>query len=218
MTAIAIFVKTPGLSAVKTRLAAGIGAEAATEFHRLGAACAGAAAAACGASYWAVAERDGLCRWSDRPALWQGEGGLGSRMSRIYEDLLAHHGAVLLIGADSPQVTPEQLRGAATSLGPATPFVVGHARDGGFWLFGGCTPLPTTVWESVAYSTPNTCRDFLAALAPHGATIRASDLFDVDLPADLPDLLSALRALPAPNAAQARLAEWLAALPACRGL
>ena len=120
MTAIALFVKTPGLSPVKTRLARGIGDAAATTFHRLAAACAGSAAASCGPampSYWAVAEPDGLAAWCDRTSLWQGAGGLGARMGHIYRVLLERHGRVLLIGADSPQVTPDLLRRAGRDAG-----------------------------------------------------------------------------------------------------
>jgi glycosyltransferase A (GT-A) superfamily protein (DUF2064 family) len=120
--AVAIFVKTPGLSPVKTRLAAGgMGAEAATEFHRLSVA---GVARACGddvAPYWAVAEREALAppAWRGFPAIWQGEGGLGARLDRIYATLLQRHGRVLLIGADAPQITPD-LRDALRALPDAT--------------------------------------------------------------------------------------------------
>lgn len=215
VTAVALFVKTPGLSPVKTRLARGIGDAAATTFHRLAADCAGAAAAACGPampSIWAVAEPDGLVAWCDRPALWQGEGGLGARMSRIYLALLERHGQVLLIGADSPQVTPGLLRHAAGMLERGGPFVLGPAHDGGFWLFGGRVPLPPSLWDGVTYSAPSTGRDFLAALQPHGACPIIDGLLDVDTASDLPDLLAALLALPAPSLPQKRLTAWLTAL------
>ena len=48
MTAVAIFVKTPGLSPLKTRLAKGIGSALATEFHRRAAAAVSAVARAAG--------------------------------------------------------------------------------------------------------------------------------------------------------------------------
>jgi len=104
--AVAIFVKTPGLSPVKTRLAAGVGVEAATEFHRLAAASVAGVARACGEEivpYWAVAEQEALDApaWRGFPTIWQGEGGLGARLDRIYATLLLRHGRVLLIGADA---------------------------------------------------------------------------------------------------------------------
>lgn len=120
--AVAIFVKTSGLSPVKTRLAVGgMGAEAATEFHRLAAASVAGVARACRddvAPYWAVAEREALAApaWRGFPAIWQGEGGLGARLDRIYATLLQRHGRVLLIGADAPQITPDLLREAAGAI------------------------------------------------------------------------------------------------------
>ena len=216
MTAIAVFVKTPGLSPVKTRLARGVGEAAATMFHILAADCAGAAAAACGpavASVWAVAEPDGLATWRDRPAVWQGAGGLGARMSRVYLALLERHGRVLLIGADSPQVTPALLQRALRMLDEAASFVLGPARDGGFWLFGGRMPLPPSLWDGVTYSTQQTGRDFLAALGPHGRCAVVDELLDVDSASDLPDLTAALHALPAPSLPQQRLTAWLTTLP-----
>ena len=56
--AAAIFVKTPGLSPLKTRLATGIGAAAATDWYRLAARATAAAVAQLPnlVAYWAVAE------------------------------------------------------------------------------------------------------------------------------------------------------------------
>ncbi|WP_376098022.1 DUF2064 domain-containing protein [Roseomonas sp. CCTCC AB2023176] len=169
---IGIFVKTPGLSPLKTRLAATLGAEATLRFYRLAAASVRAAALAAGdavAPYWAVAEAEALAHpeWAGLPTLPQGEGGLGERMAAIYAALLERHGRAILIGADAPQVTPGLLRDAVRAL-DASPYVIGPAEDGGFWLFGGRAPVPDAVWTGVAYSRDDTAARFLAALAPHG--------------------------------------------------
>jgi len=206
MTAVAIMVKTPGLSPVKTRLAAGLGRAGAATFHGLAAAAIGSVAAGM-ISYWAVAEAD-ADGWQDRPRLWQGEGGLGARMARVYDTLLRRHGRVLLVGADSPQTTPALLRLAAETLDD-TPFVLGPALDGGFWLFGGRLPVPDAVWQSVRYSAPDTGARFLDSIRPLGSVSLTAAQLDADRADDLPVVLAALRALPDATAAQRALAEWL---------
>lgn len=215
LTAVAIFVKTPGLSPVKTRLARGIGSAHATEFHSRAAAAVGAVARAAApdlAPYWAVAEQDALAHpaWSAFATLWQGDGDLGTRLDRVYSELLERHGSVLLIGADAPQVTPALLRHAARTVRDAEPpYAIGPATDGGFWLFGGRAPVPPDVWRSVAYSRANTGAQLAEALRRFGSISLLPALADTDEAADLPALTSALRCLRDPLPEQATLAAWL---------
>ena len=93
MSGVAIFVKTPGHSPVKTRLAADRG-QAWTEawYRRAAAAVAAVARATIATSYWAVAEPEAIATgaWPDLPAIAQGDGGLGSRMARVHAELVAH--------------------------------------------------------------------------------------------------------------------------------
>lgn len=220
-TALAIFVKTPGRSPVKTRLAAGIGEQQAIEFHRRAARA--VAEVACRVRkdrndfrpHWAVAERaalDDAC-WSDLPRCWQGKGSLGERLHRVYDDLFTHHGRVLLVGADAPQLTADLLHCAIAALDrPATPFVLGEADDGGFWLFGGRRPVPAAVWSGVGYSQPDTSLQLRAALQSQGDIATLPSLTDVDEAADLATLAGALAEMPDPLPAQRQLASWLAAL------
>ncbi|HYZ63310.1 MAG TPA: DUF2064 domain-containing protein [Acetobacteraceae bacterium] len=214
MTAVAIFVKTPGLTPVKTRLARGIGAAAATEFHVRAASCVAAVARAAMPDvhpYWAVAEQAGIRDplWAALPSVWQGEGKLGARLHQVYSGLLRRHGAVLLIGADAPQVTPGLLSHVAHALQRGAPCTMGPASDGGFWLFGGRAPVPELVWNSVAYSRQDTGAQLLAALRPFAEVSICSALSDADRPEDLPGLLAALSELAEPLPEQASLAVWL---------
>lgn len=186
-TALAIFVKTPGLSPVKTRLAAAIGRDAAEHFHRQAAACVAIAARAVGAAltpYWAVAEAEGLddAQWQSLPRLWQGEGDLGARMARVYDTLLARHGSALLIGADVPQVMADDLSAAVAAVSqPDTPWVLGPAADGGFWLVGGRLPIPRAAWRDTPWSQPDTTVRFVSALVTVPARLRTlRDVDDVD--------------------------------------
>jgi rSAM/selenodomain-associated transferase 1 len=211
MTALAIFVKTPGLSPLKTRLAAGIGAERAAHFYLLAVASVAEVAAATMpilTPYWAVAEAEALAHemWSGFPVVSQGEGGLGDRLDHVYRTLQERHGSVLLIGADAPQITPDLLVQAATH---ARPFVLGPALDGGFWLFGGARPIDASVWRSVTYSVAQTAEQLLQALTGAGDVQFVEALRDVDREDDLEPLRAALDRLPAALDAQMALSRWV---------
>jgi uncharacterized protein len=216
---LAIFVKTPGLSPVKTRLAHGIGAAAAERFHHHAAAAVADVARQARQTlpaltvYWAVAEAEAMTApaWRDLPCLSQGGGDLGARMRRIYDTLRARHGAALLIGADAPQLQATDLQTACHALATADA-VIGPSVDGGFWLFGGRVALPDAAWDATPWSQADTRERFVGALgAVRVATLRT--LRDVDDRDDLPALRDALAALPAPTPTQCALAEWLRDLP-----
>lgn len=213
---LAIFVKTPGHSPLKTRLAAGIGREAAEAFHRLAVAAVAEVARAAQAQrpglcvYWAVAEASALddALWRDFPVLAQGEGDLGARMRTVCDQLRAMHGRALLIGADAPQLTAGDLCDACDAL-DAQPCVLGPSEDGGFWLLGTCAALPEAVWRHTPWSQPDTAARFLAH-AGMPAVARLRSLRDVDTADDLSALATALDALPDPLPAQRRLRASLA--------
>jgi glycosyltransferase A (GT-A) superfamily protein (DUF2064 family) len=217
--AIAIFVKTPGRSPLKTRLAACIGETAAVGFYRAATAATAAVVQQFvdqrGASaYWAVAEADALddACWAGLPRLAQGEGGLGERMGRVHATLVERHGGGLLIGADAPQLQASELARADAWLDAAAPrLVIGPARDGGFWLFGGNRALPLADWTAVRYSRADTAHDFRCAMDRHGAWMSVATLDDVDHGEDLPALLGALQQLPAPLPEQRQLIALLGA-------
>jgi hypothetical protein len=192
--AVAVFVKTPGLSPVKTRLAAGIGEARATEFHRLASLAVAETARLAGAAvYWAVAEQKGLADplWAGHERLWQGDGELGARMSRVYRKLLGRHPeGVALLGGDSPQLAPSLVAGALRGAGRS--YVLGPARDGGFYLFAGNRPLPQDIWESVAYGQADTGERFRRAAERFGPVALLEPSFDVDTADELALLASAL--------------------------
>lgn len=221
--ALAIFTKTPGLSPVKTRLAEAIGTDAAVRFHRLAAAATAEVAAACTDAVdpcWAVAEDDprALAVWPGFPTVRQGPGGLGKRMHRVYTELQARHGAALMIGTDIPQLHPALIRRAVAMLDdPRADYVLGPARDGGFWLFGGKRPVTETTWMSVPYSGPDTADSLCRNLAGSGELRRLPILTDVDAAADLAALGSALARLDSPTPAQRMLIEWLLTDPPAVG-
>jgi rSAM/selenodomain-associated transferase 1 len=216
--ALAIFVKTPGLSPIKTRLAHTIGATAADEFYRLAISAIAAVARSTVAAgvelkpYWAVAERAALADpdWREFPTLWQGIGELGDRLEHVHAELRARHERVLLIGADAPQISSADFAAALTALrNPATPFTVGRAADGGFWLLGSRAEIPRRVWQAAHYSNARTADELSAALGALGNIAWLSQLTDVDTADDLPCLLRELAALTAPLPEQGAVHAWI---------
>ncbi len=216
---LAIFVKTPGHSPLKTRLAAGICRESAERFHRLAAEAVAAVARAAQAmlpglaTAWAVAEDSALddALWSGLPRIAQGTGDLGARMRHVVERLCSAHGGALLLGADAPQLRVDDLVAAVRALDDHD-HVLGPSADGGFWLFGTRKPVPATAWTATPWSQAGTAERFIAALGtPRIARLRT--LRDADAADDLPPLLAALDALPHPRPEQRRLADWLRNAP-----
>ncbi len=221
---IAIFVKTPGYSPLKTRLAHAIGADAAREFHLLSAGA--VAAVACRAqrdmpvlaTHWAVAETAALGNpaWASLPAIGQGEGDLGARMGRVTDGLLARFDAALLLGADAPQIEAGDIIAAVDALASHR-HVIGPSADGGFWLFATHGQVPAAAWSGTPWSQTDTAARFCEAMCDtpaDPAIARLRSLRDVDTAEDLPPLLSALEALRDPLPEQQRLARWLRDLTA----
>lgn len=214
---IAIFVKTPVLSPVKTRLWPDIGQRQAEALYLISAeAVASVAQQASGEipveTYWAVAEEFAMHTdaWIDLPLLPQGTGDLGQRMDRVYRELRQRHHAAILIGADAPQLRAQELQRAAQWLcSVESRLVIGRARDGGFWLFGGNSPIAPQAWSQARYSEPDTCQHFVRAMGAFGRWAELEQLRDIDTAEDLVPVLSSLDTIPEPTAAQTRLIGWL---------
>ena len=209
-SAIAIFVKTPGLSPIKTRLAKTLGQVAAENAYRLSVKSIKATVVQVNAdSYCAVAEQGGL-----RDPLWQGLecihtglGCLGQRQHQIYQRLLQRYQRVILIGSDSPQLTADLLHQAIDTL-RTEQFVVGPALDGGYYLFAGKSQLSQEFWTHLSYSRADTCDNLLAAL-PAKASLLAP-IADLDTAEDLPQLHRELTALGAALSPQQRaVMTWI---------
>jgi rSAM/selenodomain-associated transferase 1 len=66
--------------------------------------------------------------------------GLGERLAAAFEDV---GGPALLVGMDTPQLTPELLREGIDALrAPGVDAVLGPSLDGGYWSVGFATPAP----------------------------------------------------------------------------
>jgi len=184
-TAIAIFVKTPSLSPIKTRLAETIGKENAEEFYRLSLNAVAKTAQEINAKfYWAVAEKEGVNNpiWLEFESTHTGKGELGERQYNIYSALLENHENVILVGADAPQISANIINQAIEEL-KKNDFVVGPANDGGYYLFGGCKEVKLDIWNAVPWSS-NTTREIFESLLPSKPT-HLEFLTDVDIYDDL---------------------------------
>jgi uncharacterized protein len=202
--AIAIFVKTPGLSPVKTRLAQTMGKDVAEKFYFLftRAALEMVQEASLIADrvlgfdlcpFWAVAEEEGLQKeiWADLPSVSQGTGTLGERLDHVYKDLSSEFSSIFLMGADSPQLEPELIIDALGKV-QETDFVLGRAEDGGFYILGGRKKIPSVAWRNVSYSVSATAKDLKKELLQLGSLSELPQSFDVDEEKDLIALLKHL--------------------------
>lgn len=214
MTAIAVFVKTPGLSPIKTRLAKTIGQQQAERWHELAAMAVAEVAtqADIGPVYFAVAEKEGLTHplWSDHETLAQCDGDLGQRMAEIQRTLVQRHGAGLLLGADTPQIEATELIKAHQWLSEIAPRqIIGPTSDGGFWTYGTNRLIELAKWESVSYSLSTTRVSFEAAMQDVGDWLHLSLKTDVDEGRDLSQARAGLLAIEHRSPNQKALLNWL---------
>lgn len=123
----------------------------------------------------------------DVVVLAQRPGDLASRLEAAVLDAWAVSSLpIFLIGMDTPQVTPTQLRGAADLLlAPGVDAVLGPAEDGGFWSIGVRAPH-VALFRDVPMSVANTGAQQAARLTSLGLRWAALEtLRDVDLVSDI---------------------------------
>lgn len=187
-----VVAKAPVAGRVKTRLGAQVGmAEAA----RLAAASLTDTLAACAATYGSerccLALDGSLGDGVDGAALselvvgWrvfpQHGAGLAERLVNAHADAAElTGGAVVQVGMDTPQLTPQLLRDVAGELRTADA-VLGPADDGGWWVLATREPRRVAAIVDVPMSTPSTGDDTRRALEAAGLVVAVtSTLCDVD--------------------------------------
>lgn len=104
--------------------------------------------------------------------------GLAERLASAFEDL---GDRTLLIGMDTPQVTPAELSDGLAALAAGASAVLGLAADGGYWAIGLGTPDPA-VFRGVPMSVAHTGSVQLRRLMTTygGAPLMLPRLQDVD--------------------------------------
>ena len=195
-TGVAIFVKTPGVSSVKSRLAAHIGKESAENFFKLSVAATQSLVMEASrkskgdiVAFWAVAEEDQLSHplWNSFQTISQGTGDLGDRLDKVYSTLKKDYSQVFLIGADLPHLKHEIILKAHQELQGNSPFILGETDDGGFYLFGGKEDITKEIWNSVPYSNEETSAKLKEALNVDRFSFLEKN-FDIDYFEDLQKL------------------------------
>ncbi|MBC6612171.1 TIGR04282 family arsenosugar biosynthesis glycosyltransferase [Hymenobacter sp. BT507] len=190
-----IFAREPVLGRVKTRLAAGIGAEAALQVYRelLAHTAQAVAQVQVPATVWLAeaptltpAPTNALPEWPGLP--WQVQpaaNSLGARMAHAFAAAFAAGAArVAIIGTDCPGLTATHLTNAFQLL-TTHDVVLGPADDGGYYLLGLRQPQPA-LFENKNWSTPTVLADTLTdAQHLNLRTALLPTLHDVDSAEDL---------------------------------
>lgn len=200
-TAIAVFCKTPGISPLKTRLGADMGKDFAEEFYQLSVMAIAEVLKEVQEKsnnevcvYWAVAEKEGLNHpmYNSFPRIWTEEGDLGERIYHVFEELFTQHEQVIIMGSDSPQITPEYVLQAVDVMNQGDNHgVIGPCVDGGFVLFGSKTVIEKSIWTKVNYSQEDTLEQLVKYLDSTKFKYEIiSSIGDVDEKEDLFSLLN----------------------------
>jgi rSAM/selenodomain-associated transferase 1 len=143
-TLVQVFAKAPVPGTVKTRLIPHLGAAGTTELYcrMLRRALATVAIARAGPTeLWTTEPAaspflQSCCRLLGMEVRLQAGADLGERLSHAASDALSRAAHVLVVGADIPSMTHEDLREARDALAAGSDAVLGPAEDGGYWLIG----------------------------------------------------------------------------------
>jgi rSAM/selenodomain-associated transferase 1 len=154
-----VFGRRPVLGRVKTRLAAAIGPEAATEIYRALLDHALGEAVATGKKVTLALAGGSTSGGWEAPAglrvTSQVGSDLGARMKNAFSDSFsAGADAVVLVGSDLPGLSATLICAAFEGLG-RVPVVLGPAADGGYWTVGQRRP-GYDLFTGTPWSTPDT--------------------------------------------------------------
>lgn len=180
----------PGLA--KTRLAAGVGDDAAADIAAAALLDTLDAVADSPVAARVVALTGNLddakraseirCRLADFVVVTQRGEGFADRLANAHLDAAAATGGlpVLQIGMDTPQVSPDLIARCAQVLVDSDA-VLGMARDGGWWVLGVTDAATADCLRGVPMSAPGTGAETLAALQHTGVDVAlVGELADVD--------------------------------------
>lgn len=204
-----LFARAPVAGQVKTRLAAGVGADTAARLHEAFVRDVARRAAARHPIELHLDEMSLAWPELNCPRRLQAIGNLGDRMRMALGEALARgHEQVMILGTDTPDL-PEALieelfRGDSdVRLGPAA--------DGGFWGIS-CRRIAAGMFDDVPWSSTRTLERTVAACRRSELSVSfASSWADVDDPVDLLRLASSATLDPAgPTASELRKLNLLA--------
>ena len=184
-----IFLKAPRPGHVKTRLAAALGPERATEAYRFLVETLLHRLAELPTAELRFAPDDAAAEirawlhpgWTLAP---QGPGDLGQRLTTAFAAAFADGAErVVIIGSDCPDVSVCDIEFAWSAL-HTNDVVLGPATDGGYWLIGLRHPAPE-LFTAMPWSTPQVFAETCARCARHRLRLQLlRELTDIDEPAD----------------------------------
>lgn len=122
----------------------------------------------------------------------QGEGDLGQRMQRFFENSVNSNTKNILIGSDAPCLPSEFIEQAAGALDDCS-VVLGPARDGGYYLVGmsGCC---IDIFSGIEFSTSHVLAHTTKRLKKLNLKYELlPEMSDVDQRSDLSELLIELK-------------------------
>lgn len=188
---IGVFSKTPGLSQLKTRLSQTIGKSKAEEFYKLSLNCLKENLSILKNEIdfdliYLTSEKGSSHSpfWKNENVIEQGEGSFGQKLEYCFSLLFNSYEKVIIIGGDSPGLDFNILKDAISTL-DITNYVVGPARDGGFYLIGSRSLISKSVWVKTKYSTNKTLEDLILILNDNEEVSLLPELIDIDYYDDL---------------------------------
>jgi len=185
---IAVFARAPEHGRVKTRLAAGIGTDAALAVYRqLLEQTLETVVASQLAPIELHIEGDmanpfvrSIAERADAVIIAQQGADLGERMYRALDGALRHRDSVLVIGTDCPVMDATYLGRAFKQLASDAEVVVGPSEDGGYVLIG-ATRADERVFQNINWGSDSVMQQTRDALSSVGICFSELDvLWDVD--------------------------------------
>ena len=188
MNCVVVFGREPRPGGVKTRLARGIGDQAAAAVYGVLLEATLRHASAVGAHLVLSLAESPSNGWDppmEAPIEVQGDGDLGRRMGHSFTRRFADgYDRVVIIGSDCPALRPHHIVEAFKRLADV-PVVLGPAVDGGYWLIGQSAPGGLDL-SGIPWSSPETLsatRRRLRDLEVDWQEL--AELRDIDRPEDL---------------------------------
>jgi len=183
--ALIVFVRNPVLGKVKSRLAATLGDQKALDIYLalLDYTRSLLSHPAWECFVYSDSKWSGGDLWDGFAVHTQSGEDLGQRMQRAFEEQFASgFEKIVLIGSDCAEITRETLQDAFAALDEAN-YVIGPAKDGGYYLIG-MNRMNATLFANILWSSSEVLELTLERLRPERVNLLTA-LRDVDVEADL---------------------------------
>jgi len=186
--AIIIFIRNPELGKVKTRLAAGVGAETALDIYKQLLLHTMQVTDASNADKFVFYHEQIMQNdiWNKKGFFKNLQAGinLGEKMKRAFSTVFSEgYSKVIIIGSDCLELNSAFIKEAFAGL-EQKDTVIGPAKDGGYYLLGMKINLPF-LFENIAWSTDTVFNDTVFSMKQHNlSTALLPVLTDVDTEAD----------------------------------